>query len=160
MRTKLNLISTHLLSSLFLISTLLSCGSYQTVSYYASDGIYGGEAVAKAKPEQPKTETNTTGVYYKDYFSNVADDYSSIDNPQNYTFTETDSYSSNNGNSNVRVNSQAPWRSHKQYRNLLHQQQPLGIFQFQLGILQYLLRSLLGLQSLLLQRFLPTLLGA
>ena len=77
MRTKLYLIPTQLLSSLFLISTLFSCGSYQTLSYYASDGIYGGE-VAVRKTVEPKTNDN--GVYYKNYFSNVADDYSSLDN--------------------------------------------------------------------------------
>ena len=49
MRTKLFLIHTHLLSSLFLISSLFSCGSYQMVSYYASDGIYGGEVALRKK---------------------------------------------------------------------------------------------------------------
>jgi hypothetical protein len=108
MRIKLNLISNQLLISLFLISIItVSCGSYQTVSYYAPDGIYGTEMGANAKPEQPKI--NNSGIYFKDYFSNVADDYSSIDNTQNFALTETDTYSSNNANSDVRVNSQAPW---------------------------------------------------
>ena len=106
MRTKLNLILIHLLNSLFLISTVLSCGSYQTLSYYASDGIYGDEGRDR-KAVEPKTNDNS--VYYKNYFSNVADDYSSFYNPQKYAFTDTDNYSSNNSNGSVQINSQAPW---------------------------------------------------
>ena len=131
MRTKLNLIPTHLLSSLFLISTLFSCGSYQTLSYYASDGIYGGE-VAVRKTVEPKTNDN--GVYYKNYFSNVADDYSSLDNPQNYAFTDTNNYSSYNGNGNVQVNSQAPWGDRTRKTEIYYiNNNPWGYFNFNWG---------------------------
>jgi hypothetical protein len=134
MRTKHYFNSTQVLSSLFLISTLLSCGSYQAVSYYASDGIYGGDKITRVKPEQTKTENNTKGVYYKDYFSNVADDYSSIDNPQNYTFTETDSYSSNLGNSNDQVNSQAPWGDRTNKTEIYYiNNNPWGYFNYNWG---------------------------
>ena len=97
----------YLISSIFLMVTLISCGSYQGVSYYASDGIYGGDLVKRTKPVQEKLNNN--GVYYKDYFSNVADDYASLEDPQNYVYTDSDNYTSHNGNNNVRVNSQAPW---------------------------------------------------
>jgi hypothetical protein len=108
MRTKLNLILTPVLSTLFLLLTLISCGSYQGTSYYASDGIYGVETELRTRPVQPKANSN--GVYYKDYFNNVADDYSSLDNPQDYAYTDTENYTSNNNsNANVSVNSQAPW---------------------------------------------------
>ncbi|RPG63258.1 MAG: hypothetical protein CBC02_011090, partial [Flavobacteriaceae bacterium TMED42] len=132
MRTKLNLKSHHLLTSLFLISTLFSCGSYQGVSYYASDGIYGGEVAVKTKPE--KSQTNTKGVYYKDYFNNISDDYSSLDDPQNYVYTDTDNYSSNNGNSNVRVNSQAPWGDRTSRTEVYYiNNNPWGYFNFNWG---------------------------
>ena len=129
MRTKLNLIPIHLLKSLFLISTLFSCGSYQTVSYYASDGIYGGEVAVK-KIEEPKTNDN--GIYYKNYFSNVADDYSSSDNPLNYTFTDTDNYISNNDN--VKVNSHAPWGDRTRKEEVYYiNNNPWGYFNFNWG---------------------------
>ena len=132
MRTKLNLKSYHFLSSLFLISTLFSCGSYQGVSYYASDGIYGGEVAIKTKPE--KSQTNTKGVYYKDYFNNISDEYSSLDDPQNYVYTDTDNYSSNNGNSNVRVNSQAPWGDRTNRTEVYYiNNNPWGYFNFNWG---------------------------
>lgn len=109
MRTKLNLKLYHLLSSLFLISTIFSCGSYQGVSYYASDGIYGGNASVGTRTE--KSNKDNKEVYYKEYFNNIADDYSSLENPQKYVDIDSDNYIDNNvrGNSDVRVNSQAPW---------------------------------------------------
>ncbi|MEC9134922.1 MAG: hypothetical protein VX994_01835 [Bacteroidota bacterium] len=107
MRTKLNFTSSYSLISLFLFSTLFSCGSYQAVSYYASDGIYGGEVAVSKQVEKTKTYEN--GIYYKNYFSNVADDYSSLDNSQNHAYTDTDNYSSVNRDGDLHVNSQAPW---------------------------------------------------
>lgn len=134
MRTKLNLNSTQILSSFFLIFTLISCGSYQTISYFASDGIYSGKVVARAKPEQFKTETDTKGVYYKDFFSNIADDYYSKENPQNYTFTESDSYSSNNGNTKNIVNSQAPWGDRTNKTEIYYiNNNPWGYFNYNWG---------------------------
>jgi hypothetical protein len=56
MRTKLNLILTPVLSTLFLLLTLISCGSYQGTSYYASDGIYGAETEVRTRPVQTQSE--------------------------------------------------------------------------------------------------------
>ena len=132
MRTILKLNPTCLLSYLFLISILNSCGSYQGVSYYASDGIYGGELTAKKTPAQVKT--NQKSIYYKDYFSNIADDYSSLNNTQDYVFTDTENYSSNRGNKNVKVNSQAPWGDHTSRTEVYYiNNNPWGYFNFNWG---------------------------
>lgn len=132
MRSKLNSIPRHLLSSIFLISTLFSCGSYQTVSYYASDGIYGNGFAARKKTEIQ--ESNKNEVYYKNYFSNIADDYSTLDNPQKYAYTDTDNYSSNNDNNSVRVNSQAPWGDRTSKTEIYYiNNNPWGYFNFNWG---------------------------
>ncbi len=112
MRTTFKHLPASYFGSLILIVALASCSGYQSTSYYPSDGIYGGEVVSRTKTapvENSKDINNSKEVYYKDYFSNIADDYASLDNPQQYVFTDTDNYSSNRGNANVQVNSQAPW---------------------------------------------------
>jgi len=112
MRTRFKHLPASYFGSLILIVALASCSGYQSTSYYPSDGIYGGEMVSRTKTapvENSKDNNNSKEVYYKDYFSNVADDYASLDNPQQYVFTDTDNYSINRGNANVQVNSQAPW---------------------------------------------------
>ena len=132
MRTILNLNFIYQLSCFFLIFTLYSCGSYQGVSYYASDGIYSGEVAVRTTPAQAKT--NPKGVYYKDYFNNIADDYTSLDNPQDYVYTDTENYSSKNGNGNVRVNSQAPWGDQSSRTEVYYiNNNPWGYFNFNRG---------------------------
>jgi hypothetical protein len=104
------------------------------VSYYASDGIYGGKPAIKTIPEKPNN--NIKEVYYKEYFNNIADDYSSLDDPQNYVYTDTDNYSSNNGNgnSNVRINSQAPWGDRTSKTEVYYiNNNPWGYFNFNWG---------------------------
>ena len=108
MRTIKNLNPFNKLIAFSLVLTFLSCGSYQGSSYYAADGIYGSSSVER--PEvRPETQSAKNGNKYQNYFSNVADDYSSIDDGQNYAYTDTENYSSETNNGNVQVNSQAPW---------------------------------------------------
>ena len=132
MRTLLHLKSPYFLSSLILMITLISCGTYQGTSYYASDGIYGGEAAVKKRPAP--SQRNSNGVYYKDYFNNIADDYSSLDDSQGQVFTDTDNYSNQNGNNNVRVNSQAPWGDRTTRTEIYYiNNNPWGYFNFNWG---------------------------
>ena len=108
MRTIKNLNPFNKLIAFSLVLTFLSCGSYQGSSYYAADGIYGSSSVER--PEvRPKTQNAKNGDKYQNYFSNIADDYSSIDDGQDYAYTDTENYSSQTNTGNVQVNSQAPW---------------------------------------------------
>jgi len=68
---------------LFGILTLLatSCGSYQNISYYDNDGVYGSSDDQKSR----EIESNNSG-YYKEYFSNLS--------KENEVFTNVDNYSS------------------------------------------------------------------
>ena len=133
MRTKLIFIHSQLLSSILLISSLFSCGSYQMVSYYGSDGIYGGE-VALRKSNLEEAKTNDSEVYYKNYFSNIADNYSSFDNTENIAYTDSDNYSSNENNNDFQVNSQAPWGDRTSSTEVYYiNNNPLGFFNFNWG---------------------------
>ena len=91
-----------------LIMTFISCGSYQGSSYYTADGIYASSS--DEIPEAlPQTQNPENGDKYQNYFSNIADNYSSIDDEQNFAYTDAENYSSKTNNADVQVNSQAPW---------------------------------------------------
>ena len=79
---------------------LINCAGYQNASYYASDGIYGDPVVVQ------KTE-NRNGKYYKQYFQNMDDDYSSVSDDAVY-FTNPDSYANQNVVTN-QPSQQIPW---------------------------------------------------
>lgn len=80
---------------------LTNCVGYQNATYYPSDGIYGDPVVVVQKTE------NGNGKYYKQYFQNMGDNYSSVPDDAVY-FTDPDSYA----NPNVAPNQpaqQIPW---------------------------------------------------
>ncbi len=107
MRTLLIFIKTLRLLCISFFLAILSCGGYQGVSYYGSDGIYGD--INTLKTEQISSSKITENLYYKDYFGNLADNYSSLEDPQGETFTDIENYGRNQNNGNVSINSQAPW---------------------------------------------------
>ena len=109
MRTYIIFIKTFRLLCIFLFLAILSCGNYQGVSYYGSDGIYGGNSGALNTKKITSSSKNEDNVYYKNYFGYLANDYSSLENPEGEIFTDTDNYSSNQNNGNISINSQAPW---------------------------------------------------
>ena len=97
--------NTILISSfIFFLAIVFSCGTYQGSSYYTSDGIYGGTSISE-------NETNdlNNSSFYKDVFNNIADDYSSTNDFQNYVFTDIDNYHSSDQNVDASLNSQMPW---------------------------------------------------
>ena len=97
----------HILVSLliFLIVIVYSCGSYQGSSYYTSDGIYG----KISSSENQINQSSNSSKYYKDVFSNIADDYSSVRDSENYLFTDIENYHSSEENTDSSISSQAPW---------------------------------------------------
>ena len=97
--------SLSFLSILFLLTTF-SCKTFQGVSYYSSDGIYGDSYFSETKKKP--SESGRKNIYYKDYFGNLADDYSSLNQNQTETFTDSDNYTSQNSGKKA-VNSHAPW---------------------------------------------------
>ena len=66
---------------------VLSCGSFQSASYFESDGIYVSKST---QVEQIPQEENN---YYSQYFKEVADGNLAISS-NNTFFTDTESYSS------------------------------------------------------------------
>ena len=108
MRTIKNLNPFNKLIAFSLVMTFLSCGSYQGSSYYATDGIYGSSSVEITKVRS-ETQNAKNDDKYQNYFNNMVDDYSSIDDGHDYAYTDIENYSSETNNSNVHVNSQAPW---------------------------------------------------
>ena len=108
MRTIKNLNPFNKLIAFSLIMTFISCGSYQGSSYYTADGIYASSSVERTE-ELPQTQNPENGDKYEKYFSNIADDYSSIDDQQNFAYTDAKNYSNKTNNDNIQVNSQAPW---------------------------------------------------
>ena len=107
MRTHLIFIKTLRLLCISFLLTILSCGSYQGVSYYGLDGIYGDPITPKT--EQIPSSKRGENLYYKDYFGNLADDYTSLEDSENQSFTDTDNYTGYQSNGNASVNTQAPW---------------------------------------------------
>lgn len=89
---------------------VLSCGSYQSSSYYGEDGIYGATN-SQEKSQNPTQQTippsessekiaNQNGKYYKDYFSKKAQEYDYINDENTDVFTDVDNYSSVDPNIN------------------------------------------------------------
>ena len=123
------------LISATLVLTLLSCGTYQGASYYDSDGIYGGSARVKA--ENNGVAPSASAGRYQEYFDNMADDYTVLDNTEGNTFTDTENYSSGrsvDSNPTTQAYNQAPWgaqttRSEVYYIN----NNPWGYFNFNWG---------------------------
>ena len=97
----------HILVSLliFLLIIVYSCGSYQGSSYYTSDGIYGKISGS----ENQTNQSSNSSEYYKDVFSNIADDYTSVSDSENYLFTDIENYHSPDQNTDPSISSQAPW---------------------------------------------------
>ena len=88
--------------SFFLFSmTFLSCGSFSTSGYLASDGIYGTKNQVK---------TNQNGIYYKNYFDQKAQEYGLNNQVNDSIITDVDSYSNTTNGSNVAyTNSYGSW---------------------------------------------------
>ena len=88
--------------SFFLFSmTFLSCGSFSTSGYLASDGIYGTKNQVK---------TNQNGIYYKNYFDQKAQEYGLNNQVNDSIITDVNSYSNTTNGSNVAyTNSYGSW---------------------------------------------------
>ena len=95
-----NLVSLSVLLALI----VYSCGSYQGSSYYTSDGIYG-----KVSGSEEVINQSNNSNYFKDVFDNIADDYTSLNDPNNYLFTDIENYYSSEQNNDSLLTSQAPW---------------------------------------------------
>jgi hypothetical protein len=111
MRTIKNLNPFNKLTTISLLMTFLSCGSYQGTSYYAVDGIYTSPSFERSKASQETIRNIKNTNKYQKYFKNIADDYSSIDDDQNFIYTDNENNSNETNNDNVQVNSHAPWGS-------------------------------------------------
>ena len=90
---------------ILLLVIVYSCGSYQGSSYYTSDGLYGEISGS----ENQTNQSSNSSEYYKDVFSNIADDYTSVSDSENYLFTDIENYYSPDQNTDPLINSQAPW---------------------------------------------------
>lgn len=88
--------------------TAVSCGSYQNVSYYDNDGIYGSDKREVVVNETQKTSENSSSNKYKEYFGSNADRYS-VDNQE--TFTDIESYSSATDSTSRVTQNYAGWGS-------------------------------------------------
>lgn len=98
-------------TSLFLVLVaslnLLSCGSFQGVSYFSSDGIYNSKVQIRNERPVPITKNNSN--YYLNYFKDAAQ--GTISENEIY-FTDTDNYTSEENyldDSNYVESSQIPW---------------------------------------------------
>lgn len=80
---------------------LVNCAGFQNASYYQSDGIYGDKIVVVKKTEK------SNGEYYKQYFRNLSDDYSSVTDDAAY-FTDAEAYA-NPVDNNIQPAGQIPW---------------------------------------------------
>ena len=107
--TQLHIKLKNLFLGLFSSALVLSCGSFQSASYYESDGIY----VSKTKTEITQTPKKNNSSYYQQYFQNVADEGYVEPASDEIYFTDTDSYESTGQyyqNNTVEYgNSQIPW---------------------------------------------------
>ena len=105
---KQNIMRTPKLKFFFLASTFLafvllifSCAGFQNSSYYQSDGIYEDKVVVVNKTEK------SNGKYYKQYFQNLEDDYSSVTDDAVY-FTDAEAYA-NPIDNEIQPAGQIPW---------------------------------------------------
>ena len=86
--------------------TFLSCGSFITSGYLASDGIYGTKNQVAAN----KNGTNQNGIYYKNYFDQKAQEYGLNNKVNDSIITDVNSYSSTTNSSNIAyTNSYGSW---------------------------------------------------
>lgn len=80
----------------FAVFTLVSCGSFQQVSYYDNDGIYntGGSSRVAIHEEPAPTRPNNPvqNSFYQDYFGERAQELNQV--LEQEIFTDIDSYSS------------------------------------------------------------------
>jgi len=86
---------------------MISCGSFQSASYFESDGIY----VSKKSNFQESSQEVTQDTYYSQYFQDVADGYIPETTQETY-FTDTDAYTSSGQNQSNDIDSaasQIPW---------------------------------------------------
>ena len=108
-KTQLHIKLKNLFLGLFSAALVLSCGSFQSTSYYESDGIY----VSKIRTETSRAPKNNNSNYYEQYFQNAADEGYAEPASDEIYFTDTDSYASTGQsyeNNNVEYsNSQIPW---------------------------------------------------
>ena len=92
---------------LFCATLLISCGSFQSASYFETDGIY----VSKKSNSQESSQEVTQDTYYSQYFQDVADGYIPETTQETY-FTDTDAYTSSGQNQSNDIDSgtsQIPW---------------------------------------------------
>lgn len=87
-------VSISLILSLFLVS----CGSFESVSYH--DGVYGERSNINDRPveqaneqQAPATYQNDSGSYYQALFAQKAADYGAINSQQDSIFTNVENYS-------------------------------------------------------------------
>jgi hypothetical protein len=86
---------------------LVSCGSFQSASYFETDGIY----VSLKSNSQESSQEVTQDTYYSQYFHDVADGYIPETTQETY-FTDTDAYTSSGQNQYNDIDSatsQIPW---------------------------------------------------
>ena len=89
------------------VTLLISCGSFQSASYFETDGIY----VSKKSNSQEASQEVTQDTYYSQYFQDVADGYIPETTEETY-FTDTDAYTSSDQNQysdTDSASSQIPW---------------------------------------------------
>ena len=85
---------------LFCATLLISCGSFQSASYFETDGIY----VSKKSNSQESSQEVTQDTYYSQYFQDVADGYIPETTQETY-FTDTDAYTSSGQNQSNDIDS-------------------------------------------------------
>ncbi len=103
--------------SFFLFSmTFLSCGSFSTSGYLASDGIYGTKNQVK---------TNQNGIYYKNYFDQKAQEYGLNNQVNDSIITDVNSYSNTTNSSNIAyTNSYGSWGDNPTSINFIYRDSP------------------------------------
>ncbi|WP_323788807.1 hypothetical protein [Psychroserpens sp.] len=82
---------------------LASCGSYQYVGY-DSDGIYSENDVVYTEAET--TTESSDNSYYKNYFTEKANQYNDIPDDERVIFTDIDSYEGDYSDENLEDESQ------------------------------------------------------
>ena len=94
-----NLFSIIILSFLFVF---IGCGSFEGVSYYATDGIYNNDDSIKTQSENTESNNliNQSTTYYENYFRNFSNDSSNQ--------TEDISNSSNEENNKIYIIDNTP----------------------------------------------------
>ena len=97
----------NLFLGLLSVILLIGCGSFQSASYFETDGIY----VSKKSNSQESSKEVTKDTYYSQYFQDVADGYIPETTQETY-FTDTDAYTSTNQYQSTDIDSetsQIPW---------------------------------------------------